>query len=105
MTDPVEFTTADAVAAHLKLSTADAACTSAAAAANAFCAGHDDLVDADGNPTESAKLGATMLAARLVRRRNSPAGIEAVTQDAAVYVARTDPDVMMLLRLDQPGIA
>lgn len=42
--------------------------------------------------------GATMLAARLYRRRNSPGGVEAYT-DAAVYVARTDPDVALLLKL------
>ena len=45
-------------------------------------------------------LGATMLGARLVRRRNSPAGIEAWNTDGATYVRNQDPDVASLLRLD-----
>lgn len=45
-------------------------------------------------------LGATMLGARLVRRRNSPAGIEAWNVDGAAYVRNQDPDVASLLRLD-----
>lgn len=43
-------------------------------------------------------LGATMLAARVFRRRNSPLGVEAIG-DGPVYVRRNDPDVAMLLRL------
>lgn len=43
--------------------------------------------------------GATMLAARLVRRRNSPSGVEAFSSDGAVYVSRTDPDIAQLLQL------
>lgn len=43
--------------------------------------------------------GATMLAARLFRRRNSPAGVEAFTSEGAIYVQRNDPDVAMLLQL------
>jgi hypothetical protein len=42
-------------------------------------------------------LGATMLAARLYRRRNSPEGVATFTADGAVYVQRNDPDVAMLL--------
>lgn len=44
-------------------------------------------------------LGATMLAARLFARRNSPAGVEAFNSEGAVYVSRNDPDVGMLLGL------
>lgn len=44
-------------------------------------------------------LGATMLAARLYRRRNSPEGVASFTQDGAVYVQKSDPDVAMLLGL------
>lgn len=44
-------------------------------------------------------LGADMLAARLVRRRNSPAGVEAFADAGAVYVQRNDPDVAQLLEL------
>lgn len=43
--------------------------------------------------------GATMLAARLHRRKNSPAGVESFGELGAVYVMRNDPDVAMLLDL------
>lgn len=43
--------------------------------------------------------GATMLAARLFRRRNSPAGVEAFSTDGAVYVSRNDPDIAQYLGL------
>lgn len=45
--------------------------------------------------------GAIMLAARLVRRRNSPAGVEAFTDAGAAYVSRYDSDISRMLRLDQ----
>lgn len=45
-------------------------------------------------------MGATMLAARLIRRRNSPAGIEAFSDAGATYVARHDPDVSLMLRIE-----
>lgn len=44
-------------------------------------------------------LGALMYAARLVRRANSPAGIEAFFDTGVAYVQRNDPDVAVLLRL------
>lgn len=47
----------------------------------------------------SAKFGAILLAARLVRRRNSPAGIESFTADGATYITRHDPDIAMMLRV------
>lgn len=44
--------------------------------------------------------GATMLAARLFRRRNSPAGVEQFAgAPSPAYVMRNDPDVAMLLKL------
>lgn len=43
--------------------------------------------------------GATMLAARLYRRRNSPAGFEAFGGDGAVYVQRNDPDIAQMLEI------
>lgn len=46
------------------------------------------------------KLAATMLAARLHRRRNSPSGVEALTEGGATYVSRYDPDVGRILRID-----
>lgn len=43
--------------------------------------------------------GATMLAARLWRRKGSPAGVEAFGSLGGAYVMRTDPDIAMLLKL------
>lgn len=51
-------------------------------------------------PSE-VELGATMLAARLARRRNSPSGVEPMGTAGVAYVARTDPDIAMLLRTGQ----
>lgn len=50
------------------------------------------------------ELGAVMLTARLIRRRNSPAGIEAFTTEGATYVSRHDPDLARLLRLRLPMV-
>lgn len=50
-------------------------------------------------PPEAVALGATMLAARLYRRRNTPEGVATFTNDGAVYVSRNDPDVALLLGL------
>lgn len=47
-------------------------------------------------------LGVVMLAARLVRRRNSPAGIEGWTSEGTAYVRNHDPDVALLLHLSTP---
>lgn len=43
--------------------------------------------------------GATMLAARIYRRRNSPAGVESFGELGPIYVQRNDPDVAQLLDL------
>lgn len=43
--------------------------------------------------------GATMLAGRLFRRKNSPAGVESFGQLGAAYVMRNDPDIAQLLAL------
>lgn len=51
-------------------------------------------------------LGAIMLAARLLRRRNSPAGVESFS-DSVVYVAAYDPDLDRFLRRGRyrlPGV-
>lgn len=45
------------------------------------------------------QLGATMLAGRLFRRKNSPAGVESFGQLGAAYVMRNDPDIAQLLAL------
>lgn len=58
----------------------------------------------DGAWTPAAELGLVMLSARLIRRRNSPGGVEALTADGVAYVRRTDPDVVRLLGLDVPMV-
>jgi hypothetical protein len=60
--------------------------------------------DVDGNWTASTSLGAKMLGARLYRRRNSPNGVEAFTDQGAAYVVRYDSDVTRLLRLNGPQV-
>lgn len=47
----------------------------------------------------STTLGATMLAARLYRRKNSQNGIESVG-DMSTYVSRYDSDIGRLLNID-----
>jgi len=55
-------------------------------------------VDADDWPPRIVR-GSTMLAARLFRRKGSPAGVEAFGSLGGAYVMRTDPDIAMLLGL------
>ena len=43
--------------------------------------------------------GATMLAARLYRRKDTPDGVATFGAEGAFYVSRNDPDVSMLLQL------
>jgi len=55
----------------------------------------------------NVELGANMMAGRLFRRRESPAGVAAFGDMGAVYVMRNDPDVAMLLGLgswSSPGL-
>lgn len=56
---------------------------------------------------ESITIGAVMLAVRLWRRKDSPAGVETFGQLGGAYVMRNDPDIAMLLQLgtwQRPGI-
>lgn len=53
------------------------------------------------------KLGATMLAARLYRRRNSPSGVENFSDMGATYISRFDSDLERQLRIGkwtQPAV-
>lgn len=50
--------------------------------------------------TDDVALGFLMLVARLVRRRNSPNGVEALTDSGVTYVARYDSDISRLLQID-----
>lgn len=107
MTTPVtEYpATVDAVAGWLKLPTDGgaaviaerAAIASAVLAVNAFVATFHD-VETRTLPQHVVQ-GAVMLAGRITRRRNSPAGVESFGEMGATYVARYDPDVNMLLGL------
>lgn len=59
--------------------------------------------DKDGTPGGWAPRtvqAATMLGARLYRRRNSANGIEAIVDGGASYVARWDSDISRMLRID-----
>lgn len=47
--------------------------------------------------------GATMLAGRLWRRKESTAGVAAVNDFGPLYVQRNDPDVALLLGLGEHG--
>jgi hypothetical protein len=49
-------------------------------------------------------LGASMLGARLFARKNSPAGVQAFADGAALYVQRNDPDIAQLLKLGRWSI-
>lgn len=94
------FTDASRVAAHLGLRADDGHLAPIVAAVNAWVARLPSVTNSEGEPTPDAQLGATMLAARLHRRRNSPAGIETVTEAGVGYVARGDSDVARLLGID-----
>ena len=52
-------------------------------------------------PDADSKLGATMFVVRLYKRRNSVDGTISIGLDGASYIARTDPDIARLLRIDQ----
>lgn len=79
--------------------TLDTVCASARAYVRRLPIVHDSSAE-DDDAAEDVRLGVIMLAARLHRRRNSPGGIEAMTEAGATYVARHDADVSRLLRLD-----
>lgn len=92
--------TPQAVAKYLKLT--NAALTELEDVTNAVIA---LIVSYKGIPApgtqwgDDIKLGATMLAARIYRRRNSPAGVESLGELGPVYVSRNDPDLAQLLKL------
>lgn len=79
-------------------------------AVNAFIGSLPVVADlpADADWPAQVDLAATMLAARLVRRRNSPSGVEGITETGTSYVSRYDPDIARMLELDgyeRPAIA
>lgn len=63
--------------------------------------------DTPGQWPANVVRGADMMAGRLFRRRESPAGVATFGDMGAVYVMRNDPDVAMLLGLGSwsfPGV-
>lgn len=57
--------------------------------------------DDKGYPLADAMQAASMLTARLYRRRHSLTGTEAVSDLGIAYVAKYDPDIARMLRLDR----
>lgn len=92
--------TVELVTAQLSLtSDPDALVTQAVNAANAWVRRQRVAdISAEAWP-DDIELGTVMLAARLYRRRNSPDGVQAMTDAGAAYVARSDPDIAMLLQV------
>jgi hypothetical protein len=90
-------TSAAKVAAMLSLADeADAA--PAVAAVNSLVRGWLSPAP-DGEWAPHHTYGATLLAARFYRRKDSPAGFQLQGMEAAAYVSRNDPDVAQLLGL------
>jgi hypothetical protein len=88
-------TTTAAVAAHLSMDPTDGAVL---AKLEATVAAVNEWVDEHARSKPASRtLGATMLGARLYRRRNSIDGVATFTAEGAAYVQRNDPDVAMLL--------
>lgn len=60
-----------------------------------------DVEPAPGEWPPMVSLGATMLAARIYRRRATPGGVEAAGGFGVAYVRRVDPDVAQMLELGE----
>lgn len=101
-------TTKEQVKAHLGITDSDddAAISDAVAAVNGMVLGWPVAQVADTDPAPAdwtgyprLVYGATLLAARYFRRRNSPDGVTSLGDGSPAYIARTDPDVAQLLQL------
>lgn len=89
-------TDVEKVAAHLQMRGDREGVAPAVAAVNAFMRRVAEPA-AGGEWSPDQMYGATMLAARVHRRRNSPAGVETLGDMGPTYVSRYDPDLEMLL--------
>ncbi|WP_280383359.1 phage head-tail connector protein [Nocardia wallacei] len=103
MTSPVPATTLAAVKTYLAITDDrdDAAITAVVDAVNDLIASWLPVPGAGtGWPPRHAQ-GATMLAARVFRRRNSPNGVEDYGSElqGAIYTRANDPDIALLLGL------
>ncbi|MBF0808514.1 hypothetical protein E4U03_07815 [Rothia nasimurium] len=56
--------------------------------------------DTEGNWAATTLLGATMLGARLYKRRASPNGIESFAEIGNTYISRYDSDIARLLHIE-----
>lgn len=100
-----EYTTVEAAGQWLQLSgdLADPVLASCVVAANSVVTRYagEDASDQTIPTLEDAEQAATMLAARLYRRRNSPEGVQGITPEGvAVGIVRSDADIARLLRID-----
>lgn len=94
-------TDVESVASHLRLGRDATGLDLAVAAVNSFMRRIASPAGELGTWGDDQKLGATMLAARVYRRRNSPAGVETIGDMGPTYVSRYDPDLEMLLGFGQ----
>ncbi len=100
-----DLLTVEAVRDQLGLadtSTAAAELTPVVAAVAALVRDYND--EPEGEWPENLRLGAVMLAARIYRRRNSPAGVETMGELGPVYVSRNDPDLAQLLKIGKYAV-
>ena len=98
----------DSVAVHLATDKGDPHIAGVVDAVAGLMARWHDLTvtTAEADPVPASAVwpddlhrGAVMLAAKLHRRRNTPDGTLASEEFGPIYVARSDPDISMLLRL------
>lgn len=100
-------TTAERVGEYLRIAPASDGLADTIAAVSALLTRSVDPEGDGGAWSDAQRHGATMLAARVYRRRNSPAGIESLGEMGPTYVSRYDPDLDMMLgfgRWQQPKV-
>ena len=101
-----EFTTAERVRGWLQLPPGDEDtivndCVDAANSIVGRYVGEDVPTDETVPSATDCRIAATMLAARLYRRRNSPEGVQGITPEGvAIGIVRSDADIARLLRID-----
>ena len=93
--------TAQSVAEWLDAPFADKHMETVTEAVNAYVEALPSIEREEGGAwAKTTILGATMLAARLYKRRNSPNGIEAFGEIGNTYVSRYDSDIARMLHLE-----
>ena len=92
-------TTVQRVGEHLRIDPGSTGLADTVSAVNSLMADWSAPTGEAGAWSDRQAHGATMLAARIYRRRNSPAGVESIGELGPTYVSRFDPDLDMLLGL------